>query len=154
MNWAHLKTFLWLRWRLVVNRNRRSGTLSVVLQTLFLIFTIVVAVLTLTGGILAGSLALPQVSPGTFMLVWDAVVVFFIFFWMTELLVELQRSELLSLEKFLHLPVSLSTAFLINYIGSLSSVALPVYGPSRRSTIRSVTQVPMRAMKGVDTSMK
>ena len=129
MSWAHLKTFLWLRWRLIVNRNRKSGTFSVVLQTIFLIFSITVGVLTFTGGILLGALALPQASPSTFMLVWDGVVIGFLFFWMTELLVELQRSELLSLDKFLHLPVSLSTAFLINYLGSLSSVGAFVFLP-------------------------
>jgi hypothetical protein len=63
------------------------------------------------------------------MLIWDGVVLAFVFFWMTELLVELQRSELLSLDKFLHLPVSLTTAFLLNYIGSLSSVGALIFLP-------------------------
>jgi hypothetical protein len=48
---------------------------------------------------------------------------------MTELLVELQRSELLSLDKFLHLPVSLTSAFLINYVGSISSAGALVFLP-------------------------
>src|SRR5207249_2839736 len=54
-------------------------------------------------------------------LVWDGAVIAFLLIWMTELLVELQRSELLAMDKFLHLPVSLNGAFLINYLGSIFS---------------------------------
>src|SRR5688572_1292244 len=85
--------------------------------------------LAFVGGIAAGYLGLPQTSPNTLMLIWDAIVIAFLFFWMTELLVELQRSELLSLDKFLHLPVSLGSAFLINYVGSISSAGAIVFLP-------------------------
>ena len=105
MNWEHLKAFLWLRWRIISNRNRRAGTASIVLQTIFMVVSIVSAVVALFGGIAAGYFALPRIAPANFMLVWDAVVLAFLFLWM-RLMVELQRSELLSLDKFLHLPVS------------------------------------------------
>lgn len=129
MNWEHLKTFLWLRWRLVANRNRRAGVASVILQTLLFVIAIASGGLALIGGIAAGYLALPQASPELFMLIWDGIVIAFLFFWMTELLVELQRSELLSLDKFLHLPVSLGSAFLINYVGSISSIGALLFLP-------------------------
>jgi len=129
VNLEHLKAFLWLRWRIVVNRNRRAGKGSVVLQGILTAILMAAGVFAFIGGILLGFLALPQTSPEVFMLVWDGVVVAFVFFWMTELLVELQRSELLSLDKFLHLPVSLSTAFLINYIGSITSAGAIVFFP-------------------------
>ena len=45
------------------------------------------------------------------------------------MLIELQRSELLSLDKFLHLPVSLSSAFMINYVGSISSAGDFIFFP-------------------------
>jgi ABC-2 type transport system permease protein len=80
-------------------------------------------------GILVGYLALPQTSSENVMLIWDGIVLLFLFFWMTELMVELQRSELLSLDKFLHLPVSLGGAFLINYVGSISSVGAVIFLP-------------------------
>jgi ABC-2 type transport system permease protein len=44
-------------------------------------------------------------------------------------MIDLQRSEVLSLDRFLHLPVSLKGAFLINYIASLFSVTLVVFAP-------------------------
>src|SRR5205823_9205573 len=43
---------------------------------------------------------------------------------------DLQRSESLSLDKFLHLPVSPSGAFLINYVSSLFSITLVVFVPA------------------------
>jgi len=129
VNWEHLKTFLWLRWRIISNRNRRAGAASVVLQSIFIFISITAGVLAFIGGIAGGLFGLPQLSPPNVMLVWDAVVVLFLFFWMTELMIELQRSELLSLDKFLHLPVSLSSAFLINYVGSISSAGAFIFLP-------------------------
>src|SRR5205823_8963134 len=43
---------------------------------------------------------------------------------------ELQRSEVLSLDRFLHLPVSLTGVFLINYLSSLASVNLMLCLPA------------------------
>src|SRR5581483_8318275 len=43
---------------------------------------------------------------------------------------ELQRSEALALNKFLHLPVYLSAVFLINYLSSLLSLTLIVFVPA------------------------
>ena len=66
-----------------------------------------------------GLLALQDVSPVRVMLVWDGLLGAFLFFWMIGLLTELQRSELLSIEKFLQLPVPPRSVFLINYLGSI-----------------------------------
>ena len=129
MNWEHLKTFLWLRWRIGSNRNRRAGKASVILQGIVMVIGVAAGGLAFAGGIAFGYLALPQVTPNILMLIWDGIVVAFLFFWMTELLVELQRSELLSLDKFLHLPVSIGSAFMINYVGSISSAGAIVFVP-------------------------
>ena len=53
------------------------------------------------------------------MYAWDALIVAFLLFWGIGLLTELQRNDPLSLSKFLHLPVSVNSAFLINYLSSL-----------------------------------
>jgi hypothetical protein len=129
VNWEHLKTFLWLRWRIISNRNRRAGAASVILQGILMMLSIAAGIVAFIGGILAGTFGLPKMSSANVMIVWDGVVIAFLFFWMTELLIELQRSELLSLDKFLHLPVSLGSAFLINYVGSISSAGAIVLLP-------------------------
>jgi hypothetical protein len=64
------------------------------------------------------------------MYVWDGLAAAFLFFWAMGLLVDLQRSEVLSLDKFLHLPVSLTSAFLINYLSSWLSVSLVLVVPA------------------------
>jgi hypothetical protein len=59
--------------------------------------------------------------------VWDGVVIGFLFVWAAGLLAELQRSEIFSLDKFLHLPVSLTGAFVVNYLSSLFSLTLLLF---------------------------
>jgi len=49
--------------------------------------------------------------------------------WSLGLLTELQRTETLSLSKFLHLPVSVQGAFFINYVSSLFRFSLLVFVP-------------------------
>ena len=129
MNWEHLKTFLWLRWRLIANRNKRAGITSVILQGILTAILVGAAFAAFFGGIASGYYLLPKAPPAVFMYVWDGMVIAFLFMWMIELIVELQRSELLSLDKFLHLPVSLGGAFAINYVGSISSLGAIIFLP-------------------------
>lgn len=130
MNGQHLRAFLWLRWRLRVNQLKRGGLLNAV------ILTILAAASILAGGTLfvvfffLGLFKLQDASPDVLMYIWDGLVVAFLFSWTTGLLTELQRSESLSLAKFLHLPVSLSSAFLINYVSTLASVTLLLFLPA------------------------
>jgi len=129
VNWQHLKTFLWLRWRLIANRNRRSGKGAIILQAILAATLAAGGLLSFVGGIAFGYYILPKAPPPVFMYVWDGIVVAFLFMWMVELMIELQRSELLSLDKFLHLPVSLGGAFVINFVGSISSLGMVIFMP-------------------------
>jgi ABC-2 type transport system permease protein len=58
------------------------------------------------------------------------VVLAFLFVWAIGVLAELQRSESLTLDKFLHLPVSLSGVFMLNYLSSLLSLNLVFFVPT------------------------
>src|SRR5262245_30718538 len=78
---------------------------------------------------LIGAYPLATVDPVYVMLAWDAVAVAFLFFWLIGLVHDLQRSETLSLDKFLHLPVSLTNAFLINYVTSLVCPCMVIFLP-------------------------
>jgi ABC-2 type transport system permease protein len=130
MNLEHLRTFIWLRWRLRSNQMRRAGTGGMVVEGILAFLTIFGAVLAFLIGLAVGLWALSRVPGAVVMLVWDGVIVVFLFFAMTELMVELQRSEILSLDRLLHLPVSLSSAFLINYLGSLFSLSVTLFLPA------------------------
>ena len=86
--------------------------------------------LTLLVGFLVGLLALRTGSSRAVMVVWDGAIVGFVFFWMVGLMSELQRSDAISLDRFLHLPVSPTGAFLINYLGSSISLSLVLMLPA------------------------
>jgi ABC-2 type transport system permease protein len=129
VNVEHLRAFLWLRWRLLMNQLNRGGLANAVLLMLLGVGLALFAFVGFFAAILVGSVTLQGVSPTTILYVWDGLVVVFLFLWSAGLIAELQRSEALSLEKFLHLPVSLTGVFLINYLSSLLSLNLMVFVP-------------------------
>jgi len=124
MNGQHLWAFLWLRWRLRINQLKRGGIANAVILAILTVAAIASAAILFVICLVVGLYALNDAPPAVLLYVLDGVVGAFLFLWMTGLIQELQRSEPLSLEKFLHLPVSLTSAFLINYLSSLPSVSL------------------------------
>lgn len=129
MNRHHLAAFLWLRWRLRVNQFRKAGTVNAVLFAVFAAACLVAAVGLFFVGLAAGQNPLGGAAPHVHLFTWDAIVLGVLFFWTIGLLSDLQRSESLALDRFLHLPVSISGAFLINYLSSLFSLTLIVFVP-------------------------
>jgi hypothetical protein len=130
VNAEHFRAFLWLRWRLRINQLRRGGLANVIILTM-----LGVACVCLSAGLFVtffaiGALLLRPVPPSILMYVWDGLVVGFLFCWSIGLLADLQRSDALSLDKFLHLPVSPAGAFLINYLSSFFSVTVVVFLPA------------------------
>ncbi len=129
MNWQHLQAFAWLRWRLLANQWRRSGAINAVLMTIVTIALLVIAIPSFIGCFLLGVYLIPRAEPVYLLYAWDGLIVAFLFFWGIGLLTELQRSDPLSLSKFLHLPVSVNGAFLVNYLSSLLRLSLILFGP-------------------------
>jgi hypothetical protein len=129
VNWQHLRTFFWLRWRIRVNQLKRGGFGSTLVMGLLTVVAVTLAAAILAASFVIGMTALRTVSPTILLLVWGGVVLSFLFSWIAGVLSDLQRSEVLSLDKFLHLPVSLSGAFLVNYLGSLFSLTLLMFVP-------------------------
>ena len=119
MNWQHFKAFVWLRWRLLYNQARRAGALNAILTMIVVVAAILTVIPLFIGSLMLGLFAIPKAQPVHLMYAWDAVLVAFLFFWLIGLITELQRTDPLSLSKFLHLPVSANGAFLINYLSSL-----------------------------------
>lgn len=129
MNWRHLQAIVWLRWRLLANQWRRSGAVNAVLMTIIVVACLVTAVPLFVGSVVAGAFLLPKAAPVHLLYIWDGLVLVLVFFWSLGLLTELQRTESLSLSKFLHLPLSIKEAFLINYVSSLVRLSLIVFVP-------------------------
>lgn len=129
MNWRHLTAFVWLRWRLMRNQQRRAGRLNAVLMTALAVAAGAAAIPLLIGSTALGILLIPRAEPVQLMYVWDGLIVGLLSFWLIGLVAELQRTESLAISKFLHLPVSVGGAFLINYLGSFARLSLIVFAP-------------------------
>ena len=129
MNWEHLKAFVWLRWKLLYNQARRAGAVNAVLTVIVVVAAIFTAVPLFIGALMLGLFAIPKAQPAHLMYAWDGVLVAFLFFWLIGLITELQRTDPLSLSKFMHLPVSANGAFLINYFSSLVRLSLIIFLP-------------------------
>ncbi len=129
MKWRHLTAVLWLRWRMSLNQARRAGPASAILLAVAGISVAATSVGLFFAGLIGGALILSEMAPGNVMLLWDGVVAAFLLFWVTGLVIELERSEILSLQKLLHLPMSPSGTFVVNYLGSLASLSLAAFVP-------------------------
>ena len=129
MNREHLSAFVWLRWRLRVNQMRKAGTVNTVLMAVVFGFALFSSVGLFFVGLAVGYFALPDAPAHAHLFMWDGIVVVLLFWWMIGLITDLQRSEALSLDRFLHLPVSLAGAFLVNYVSSLFTLTLLVFIP-------------------------
>jgi hypothetical protein len=124
VNGQHFRTLLWLRWRLRVNQLKRGGLANAIILGLLAVAAVGTALILFLVSFLIGLFVLGTVPTYVLLFVWDGLVIAFLISWMIGLLTDLQRSEVLSLEKFLHMPVSLTSAFLINYFSSFFSVTL------------------------------
>jgi ABC-2 type transport system permease protein len=130
MNRRHLRTILWLRWRLSRNQWSRGGQVNAVLTMIIVIAGFIIGALGAIGGLVAGIFGLAKVSPMVLLGIWDVIIIVFLFFWMIGLVSELQRSETIDISKMLHLPVSLKDVFLINYLASHLTVAVILFLPA------------------------
>lgn len=75
-----------------------------------------------------GIALLPGAEPLVLMLVWDGVIALFLTLWFAGLLVQLQLGgESLALDKLLHMPISASSAFFVNFLGSQLRVSLIIF---------------------------
>jgi len=116
VNREQLLACIWLRWRLSRNQFARAGRFNAALSVLLVALMVVAAVGSGVGGFLLGFLALGKAEPITLLYTWDLILIVFLFFWVSGLVIEIQRSESLDLTKLLHLPVSLRQVFLFNYL--------------------------------------
>lgn len=130
MNWKQLQNILWLRWRLACNQMRRGGGgFGAVVTFIMAASAFGLGALCFVGGLLGGWFGLAKQSPQVIMLVCLVLTLLFLFFWLAGLLTELQRSEMIDLQKLMHLPVALGQMFVINYLASHFTLSLVMVVP-------------------------
>lgn len=130
MNWNHLGATLWLRWRILVNRIRRTGKLGNAVFGVLAVLGLCVSGGLFVLGLVLGLELMPKAEPMPLMFVWGGLALGFAFFWMIGLIADLQRSDAMSFKGLLHLPVSLSWVFLYNYLSSFVSLSIALFLPA------------------------
>lgn len=130
MNWEQIKTILWLRWRLICNQARRGHGVGIVVSILIGVVSGVFAVASFAGGFFGGFLGLSNASPTAVWLTWFIATIVFLFFWLFGLVMELQRSETIDLQKLMHLPVTLGPLFIINFLVSHFTLSIIIAVPA------------------------
>lgn len=129
MNFAHGRTILWLRWRLACNQINKLSWVNRILLWLVVVGSAIGGVASFLLAISLGGWILPAEWPAWMVLVWDGLILAFLMSWIIGVLTDLQRTEPLSLDKFLHLPVSPRGVFLLNYFNSLISLSSVAFAP-------------------------
>ena len=118
-----------MRWRLTRNQFLRGGTLNAVVSIILGVFLALGACGVTAGALAGGWAAGAKAPPQVLLLILDGVVFFFLIFWGTGLMVEIQRSETIDLPKLLHLPITLRQVFVFNYLASHFSLIMVFFLP-------------------------
>jgi ABC-2 type transport system permease protein len=129
MHWSQLHTILWLRWRLTRNQWSRAGGLNAVITLIAAIAGLIIAAVGGIVGLLVGMFPLAKGPPLGLLAIWDIVVGFFLFFWLIGIVSEIQRSETIEIGKLLHLPISLRSIFVVNYLASHLTPSVIIFVP-------------------------
>ena len=152
MNWEHLRAFLWLRFRIAVNFGKKEGIFAMFLDTLIKIVILVGVIGAFIIGIILGLVAMYEAQPVRVMMIWDVLLFMCIFFLMIGVMTELQSTDILSLDKFMHLPVSMNGAFMVNYLASCLTLGVLTFlgmmlgiviGSVVSNGVKSVLLVPL-----------
>ena len=130
MNWSQLRTIIWLRWRLTRNQWSRGGQLNAVLTIIIAFIALALGFAGGIAGMLAGTFALAKASPSAMLIVWDLIIVVFLFLWLAGIVSEIQRSETIDISRMLHLPISLRNIFLVNYLASHLTFSIILFLPA------------------------
>ncbi len=130
MNWAQLRTILWLRSRLTRNQWTRNGGLGAVIAVFVGVGVILLGGLSFVGALLTGMYGLAKATSLQLLVIWLAMTLAFLLFWMIGLLAELQRSETIDLQRLMHLPVALGQMFVVNYLASHLALSIVLMLPA------------------------
>ncbi len=129
MTFAHLRTVLWLRWRLMVNQFSRMSLITRLVSWTFFVGASIFAVSSFIGAWSTAAIFLPREVPHWLVYLWDGLIAVYLLSHLAGLINELQQSETLSLSKFLHLPVSPRGVFLLNFFNSTVNLSLATFLP-------------------------
>ncbi len=110
--------FVWLRWRIQSNQLSKSSAIGKVIAALMLVAFIMGAFAALATGTALGIFLPRLMAREYYFLLWNGLIVVACAMWLFYLIADLQRSEAITFDRLLHLPISFSQVFAINYVSS------------------------------------
>jgi hypothetical protein len=123
MNIDHLRTLIWLRWRLTANTFNRLEMSSKVLRLFVAAGAVSVSWSSFFFVVALSNWVLPSVWNDNLLLTWNALIAGCLVLWLIGTIQEIRQPEAISWDKCLYLPISAKEAFLLN-VGS-STLSLP-----------------------------
>jgi hypothetical protein len=129
MNPKQFLALIKLRIRLWLNQAKKQGKFSYYASIVLLTIGILGSLTAFVFGVISGLLWFDDSSATVILVTWNFIAAGFLFFWAIGLMAELQQTELLSLEKLLHLPISLKGAFILNYMSCFLNASFFLFVP-------------------------
>lgn len=119
----HFRAILFLQSRIVANRWSRESILGKVIVLVFYSAISMGTIVAVLIGAIAGFFLYRTAGSMDYSLyVWNGLVFAFLLFWIIEISTELTRSDGISMDRIMHLPISPSHVFSLNYILSLGNL--------------------------------
>lgn len=130
MNWDQLKTILWLRSRLMRNQWARSKGVGAVIAAVVAVGVGLLGAASFALALIGGIYGMAHAKADVIWAVWAGLTAAFLFMWLVGLMIEIQRSETIDLQRLMHLPVSLGPIFIINYLASHLATSIVIFVPA------------------------
>jgi len=116
---SHVSALIYLKKRLAYRRWQREPVLGRILLAIFYAIFSMGAFFAIFVAAVAGYFLYEKVAePSVLTILWNGVVGIFMVAWFVSISTDIQRNEAISLDRLLHLPISPSQAFTMNYLSS------------------------------------
>jgi hypothetical protein len=129
MNPKHLIALIRLRYQLTMNQIKKAGKVNYIISIIVISVVLLASGFSFFVGAIGGSFWFQSASANALLVTWNILILLFLVLWMIGLMVELQQTELMSIDKLLHLPISLRGAFFLNYTSSFINTSFILFTP-------------------------
>ena len=130
MNLSQFLALIQLRFRLSSNQIRKGGQLNSVLFSILAVAIFLFSLVSLVSSAAFGVVLLSNRKPSDILFVWNVLTAVFLVMWSFHVMNRIQQNDAISVEKLLHLPMTFSGAFLLNYVSSFANLTLLMIAPT------------------------
>lgn len=129
MNPKQLMALVKLRYQLTTNQIKQGGKLNIVFAYIFYGVVAIAACSSFFIAAIGGAFWFRDLTSFDVIMTWNIIAGVFLAMWILGMVGELQQTELISLDRLLHLPVSLQGGFFLNYLSTFFNGTFLVFAP-------------------------